>query len=179
MASYEGLLGILKERFEKNKDHYPEIAWSDIEKRLLDNLDKVWSLQEMESSGGQPSFVYYEASSDKYVFFDCSKESPKGRRSICYDHEALEARKKHKPKDSAIHMAEVMKIDILSEKDYKRLQDMGDYDTKTSSWIQTPDSIRSLGGALYCDNRYKTVFTYHNGADAYFSDRGFRGALKL
>ncbi|HET8964507.1 MAG TPA: DUF4256 domain-containing protein [Chitinophagales bacterium] len=175
----EELIQTLKTRFEKNKVRLKGLEWKAIEKRLLANPEKLWSLNEMEMSGGEPNVVARDKKSGAFIFFDCSTESPKGRRSICYDHEALESRKEHKPKDSAIGMASDMGIEILTEEQYRALQKLGKYDTKTSSWIKTPAEIRNLGGAIFCDFRYDTVFVYHNGAESYYAARGFRGALTV
>lgn len=169
----------LKQRFEENMDRHKGLEWSDIEPRLKEVPEKLWSLYEMESTGGEPDVVGYDEKEDMYIFFDCSLESPKGRRSLCYDKEALESRKKNKPADSAHNMAEEMGIELLTEKEYRELQELGDFDTKTSSWIKTPDRIRKLGGSLYCDRRYDTVFVYHNGAESYYASRGFRGCLRV
>ncbi|MCD6010672.1 MAG: hypothetical protein K0Q79_534 [Flavipsychrobacter sp.] len=173
------LLGMLKKRFEKNANRHKGIDWAKVQTRLEANTEKLWSLNEMEQTGGEPDVVGYDKKTGEYIFYDCSEESPKGRRSICYDHEALEARKEHKPKDSAINMAEEMGIDILTEEQYRELQQLGKFDTKTSSWVQTPAAIRKLGGAVFCDRRYETVFLYHNGAESYYAARGFRGALRV
>lgn len=169
----------LKRRFEENMDRHKDLEWSDVELRLKKLPEKLWSLYEMESTGGEPDVIGYDEKEDKYIFFDCAVESPKGRRSLCYDKEALESRKKNKPSDSAYNMAEEMGIELLTEKQYRELQGLGDFDTKTSSWIKTPDRIRRLGGALYCDRRYDTVFVYHNGAESYYASRGFRGCIRV
>jgi len=178
----EELLKTLKARFEKNMNRHKGIEWAKVQARL--NAQKLWSLYEMEESGGEPDVVVPVAvGNDKktsaYIFYDCAAESPKGRRSICYDHEALEARKEHKPADSAINMAADMGIEILTEEQYRELQQLGNFDTKTSSWVKTPADIRKLGGAIFCDRRYNTVFLYHNGAESYYAARGFRGALSV
>jgi len=173
------LLGILKSRFEKNMHRHEGIAWAKVIVKLNANKEKLWSLNEMEVTGGEPDIVGYDENADEYIFYDCSPESPKGRRSICYDHEALNARKEHKPADSAINMASEMGIEILTEQQYRELQQLGNFDLKTSSWIATPADIRKLGGALFCDKRYATVFTYHNGAESYYGARGFRGLLSV
>ena len=173
------LLKILKTRFEKNMKRHKGLDWGKIQAKLEASPAKLWSLNEMEISGGEPDVVDFDKKSGEYVFFDCSDESPKGRRSICYDHEALEARKEHKPKDSAINMAADMGIKILNEDQYRDLQKLGSFDTKTSSWIDTPAEIRKLGGAVFCDRRYNTVFLYHNGAESYYAARGFRGSLRV
>lgn len=175
----EELLGILKARFEKNKNRHKGIDWDKVLARLEANPAKLWSLNEMEITEGEPDVVGYDKKTGEYIFYDCSAESPKGRRSICYDGDALASRKEHKPKDSALGMAEDMGIDILTEEQYRELQQLGAFDLKTSSWVQTPASIRKLGGALFCDRRYDTVFLYHNGAESYYGARGFRGSLKV
>jgi Protein of unknown function (DUF4256) len=171
------LLEILKMRFDKNMKRHKGLAWAEVETKLNKHSDKLWSLAEMEKTGGEPDVVGYDKKSKEYIFIDCAAESPKGRRSICYDHEALEARKEHKPANSAMQMAEDMGIALLNEAQYRDLQKLGVFDAKTSSWIQTPDAIRKLGGALFCDYRYGQVFTYHNGAESYYGARGFRGIL--
>src|SRR5215212_2754365 len=176
---YEGLLKVLKARFDKNKNRHKGIEWTTVQVRLEANNEKLWSLNEMEETGGEPDVVGYDKKTDEYIFYDCSAESPKGRRSICYDHEALEARKEHKPENSAIEMAADMGIEILTEEQYRELQQLGNFDTKTSSWVKTPPEIRKLGGALFCDRRYDNVFVYHNGAESYYAVRGFRGLLKV
>lgn len=175
----EELLGILKGRFEKNMNRHKGLKWSDIEVKLEANTEKLWSLNEMETTGGEPDVVGYNKNTEVYSFYDCSAESPKGRRSICYDTEALEARKEHKPKNSACGMAAAMGIEMLTEEQYRKLQELGNFDTKTSSWVQTPVDIRELGGALFCDRRFNHVFLYHNGADSYYAARSFRGSLKV
>ncbi len=173
------LLTILKARFEKNKARHKGIEWAAVLARLEAAPAKLWSLNEMELSGGDPDVVAHDKKSGGYIFYDCSPESPAGRRSICYDHEALEARKEHKPKNSAIGMAEDMGIDILTEEQYRELQQLGPFDTKTSSWVATPPAIRKLGGAIFCDRRFDTIFTYHNGAESYYAGRGFRGCVSV
>lgn len=155
------------------------LKWGDVQERIEANPAKLWSLNEMERTGGEPDVVAYNKKSGEYTFNDCSAESPKNRRSVCYDQKALASRKEHKPKDSAMNMAAEMGIEMLTEEEYRVLQKLGDFDTKTSSWVQTPDEIRKLGGALFCDRRYNTVFTYHNGAESYYAVRGFRGKLKV
>lgn len=155
------------------------VAWARVQARLDASADALWSLHEMERTGGEPDVVSFEKTTGEYIFWDCSAESPKGRRSVCYDGEALDARKEHKPKDSAIDMAAAMGIEILSEEQYRALQTVGEFDTKTSSWVKTPPEIRKLGGAIFCDRRYGHVFTYHNGAESYDAARGFRGSLKV
>ena len=175
----EELLKTLKARFEKNKGRHKGLEWADLEAKLQSNAEKLWSLSEMERTGGEPDVVTHDKKTGEYLFFDCCAESPSGRRSLCYDHKALEARKEHKPKDSALNMAADMGIELLSEADYRALQELGDFDLKTSSWIQTPSEIRKLGGALFCDRRYDAVFLYHNGADSYYAARAFRGSLRV
>lgn len=173
------LLKTLKTRFDKHKGRHKGIEWEKVNSRLEANAEKLWSLNEMESTGGEPDVVGIDKKTGEYIFYDCSLESPKGRRSLCYDHEALEARKEHKPADSAINMADAMGIEILTEEQYRELQQTGSFDTKTSSWVKTPADIRKLGGAVFCDRRYNTVFLYHNGAESYYAARGFRGALRV
>ena len=175
----EDLLGILKTRFEKNMKRHKAIAWDKVEAKLRSNPGKLWSLNEMERTGGEPDVVAQVKKTGEFIFYDCSQESPKGRRSICYDHDALEARKEHKPKDSAMNMAEAMGIELLTEEQYRELQKLGTFDAKTSSWVKTPADIRELGGALFCDFRFGTVFTYHNGAESYYAGRAFRGSLHV
>jgi hypothetical protein len=175
----EELLTTLKTRFEKNMDRHKGLEWTKVQARLEANPEKLWSLNEMEVTGGEPDVVGFDKKTGEYVFYDCAAESPKGRRSLCYDREALEARKENKPKDSAIDMAAEIRIELLTEAQYRELQQLGDFDTKTSSWVKTPSEIRKLGGALFCDRRYNTVFLYHNGADSYYAARGFRGSLKI
>lgn len=175
----EQLLQTLKERFEKNMDRHEGLDWSNVQAKLVENLEKLWSLYEMERTEGEPDVVGYDKEKDEYLFYDCSKESPKGRRSVCYDQEALEKRKKHKPENSAVEMAKNMGIELLTEEEYRYLQTLGSFDLKTSSWVKTPERIRKLGGAIFCDRRYDTVFMYHNGADSYYSSRGFRGVLRV
>jgi hypothetical protein len=173
------LLGTLKARFEKNMNRHQGLQWTAVHARLEANPDKLWSLHEMERTGGEPDVVGYDQKAREYVFYDCSAESPKGRRSVCYDREALEARKEHKPKNSATDMAAAMGIEILTEAQYRELQTLGEFDTKTSTWVKTPPAIRARGGAIFCDRRYDHVFTYHNGAESYYAARAFRGALKV
>jgi len=173
------LLGILKTRFEKNMARHKGMKWADVQARLESKPAKLWSLDDMESTGGEPDVIGYDKKTGEYLFCDCSAESPKGRRSVCYDHQALESRKEHKPKDSAVNMAAEMGIELLDEEQYRALQTLGEFDTKTSSWVATPAPIRKLGGALFCDRRYDTVFVYHNGAESYYAARGFRGALRV
>ena len=173
------LLSALKARFEKNMNRHKGIDWAKVLAKLEANAEKLWTLNEMEETGGEPDVVGQDKKTGEYIFYDCSAESPKGRRSVCYDHEALEKRKEHKPENSAIEMAADMGIEILTEEQYRELQKLGEFDTKTSSWVKTPSNIRNLGGALYCDRRYDTVFLGHNGADSYYAARGFRGSLQV
>lgn len=173
------LLSTLKSRFEKNTNRHKEIDWTAVQTRLEASSPKLWSLSEMERSGGEPDVVGYDNKSDEFIFFDCSAETPKERRSVCYDREALDSRKEHKPGDSALDIATEIGIDILTEDEYRELQKLGEFDTKTSSWIRTPADIRKAGGALFCDRRYGHVFVYHNGASSYYSSRGFRGLLRV
>jgi len=175
----EELFKILKARFEKNMNRHKDIEWNNVRAKLEANPEKLWSLNEMEETGGEPDIVGHDKKTGEYIFYDCSAESPKGRRSLCYDPAALNSRKEAKPKDSAVNMASAMGIEILTEEQYRGLQNLGEFDTKTSSWIETPPAIRKLGGALFCDRRYNHVFTYHNGAESYYAARGFRGALKI
>lgn len=175
----EALLTILKQRFQKNSNRHEGLDWTTIQAKLEATPEKLWSLNEMERTDGEPDVIGYDSKTNEYIFCDCATETPKGRRSICYDQEALEARKLHKPANSAINMANVMGIELLTEEQYRTLQQLGNFDLKTSSWIQTPAPIRKLGGALFCDRRYNTVFVYHNGADSYYAVRGFRGILKV
>lgn len=171
------LVSVLKARFEKNMNRHEGIDWSKVQAKLEKNPEKLWSLNEMEKTGGEPDVVAFNKKSGDYVFYDCSAETPSGRRSICYDHEALRSRKEHKPKNSAMGMAEEMGIELLNEEEYRELQKLGDFDSKTSSWVKTPQAIRKLGGAVFCDFRFGTVFIYHNGAESYYAARGFRGYL--
>ncbi len=173
------LIKILKVRFEKNSNLHKDLEWDKVQAKLEANFEKLWSLNEMEITGGEPDVIGYDENTDEYIFCDCSSESPKGRRSICYDREALESRKEHKPENNAMDMARDMGIEILTEAEYRGLQKLGNFDTKTSSWVKTPDYIRKLGGAIFCDYRYDTVFVYHNGAESYYASRGFRGSLKI
>lgn len=173
------ILSVLQTRFEKNKNRHKGIEWAKVQSRLEANPNKLWSLDEMELTGGEPDVVGQDKKTGEYIFYDCSAESPKDRRSICYDHEALESRKEHKPKNSAVQMAADMGIELLTEEQYRELQQLGSFDTKTSSWVKTPADIRKLGGAIFCDRRYNTVFMYHNGAESYYAARGFRGSLKV
>ncbi|MDN4604980.1 DUF4256 domain-containing protein [Paenibacillus sp. F6_3S_P_1C] len=175
----EGLLKALKARFEKNMNRHPGMEWASLQAKLEAQPEKLWSLHEMERTGGEPDVVDYDSEADEYIFVDCSAESPKGRRSICYDREALESRKEHKPQNNAVGMAADMGIELLNEEQYRELQKLGSYDLKTSSWVTTPANIRKLGGAIFCDRRYDTVFVYHNGAESYYAARGFRGSLRV
>ncbi len=173
------LLGILKARFAKNMDRHKGLEWAKVQAKMEANNEKLWSLNEMEKTGGEPDIVGYDKKTGEYIFYDCSAESPAGRRSLCYDRKALEARKEHKPKDNAIDMATAMGIELLTEAQYRDLQQLGNFDTKTSSWIIAPANIRKLGGAIFCDRRYNTVFVYHNGAESYYAGRAFRGSLRI
>lgn len=175
----EQLLSTLKARFEGNIHRHDGLAWADVQTRLKANPDKLWSLSEMEKTGGEPDVVGQDEHTGTYLFYDCSPESPAGRRSLCYDHPALESRKANKPQDSAMNMAATMGIDLLTEDEYRTLQQLGEFDLKTSSWVKTPENIRKLGGALFCDRRYGHVFVYHNGAESYYGARGFRGSLRV
>jgi len=175
----EEILKTLQARFEKNRSRHPGLVWAEVEARLEANVQKLWSLHEMERTGGEPDVVRHDKETGEYIFYDCSAESPKGRRSICYDREALDARKENKPKDNATGMAAAMGIELLTEEQYRELQKMESFDTKTSSWVKTPSGIRKLGGALFCDRRFDTVFVYHNGAESYYAARGFRGSLRV
>ena len=175
----EDLLGALKARFEKNMNRHKGLKWADVEARLEAGTEKLWSLDQMETTGGEPDVVGHDKKTGEYIFYDCSAESPKGRRSVCYDGEALESRKEHKPKGNAVDMAAAMGIELLTEEQYRELQELGDFDTKTSSWVQTPADIRKLGGGLFCDRRYDHVFVYHNGAESYYAARAFRGSLRV
>ena len=175
----EELLGILRARFEKHPQRHKGLAWSQVQTRLEANAGKLWSLHEMERTGGEPDVVAHEKKTGEYIFYDCAAESPTGRRSVCYDPDALESRKEHKPKDSAIGMAAAMGIELLTEEELRELQKLGEFDTKSSSWVKTPAKIRELGGALFCDRRFDTIFVYHNGAESYYAGRGFRGSLRI
>lgn len=175
----EELLRALKARFEKNMNRHKGIEWAKVQAKLEANTEKLWSLNEMEITGGEPDVVGHDKKKNEYIFYDCSAESPKGRRSVCYDREALESRKKHKPENNAIDMAITMGIDLLTEEQYRELQKLENFDTKTSSWVETPANIRKHGGAIFCDHRYDTVFVYHNGAESYYAARGFRGSLRV
>lgn len=175
----EALLNLLKSRFEKNMNRHKGIDWTKVESRLMAHAGNLNALYEMENTGGEPDVVGHDKKTGEYIFFDCSPESPAGRRSVCYDHEALESRKEHKPKDSAMGMAAAIGIELLTEDEYRELQKLGKFDTKTSSWIQTPSAIRDLGGAIFADYRYGQIFIYHNGAESYYAARGFRGSLRV
>jgi hypothetical protein len=175
----EELLGTLKVRFEKNMLRHRNLEWDKLRAKLVSNNEKLWSLKEMEETGGEPDVVNYDNKTGEYIFYDCSAESPKSRRSLCYDREALESRKEFKPANNAVDMAASMGIELLSEEQYRGLQKLGNFDTKTSSWVKTPTEIRRLGGAIFCDRRYDHVFVYHNGAESYYAARGFRGLLRL
>jgi hypothetical protein len=178
-AEQKNLLSILKSRFEKHMGRHETLKWAEIQSRLESRPEKLWSLLQMEATGGEPDVIDFDKKTDAYTFCDCSAESPKGRRSVCYDPEALASRKEHKPHGSAVGMADGMGIELLSEEEYRSLQQLGKFDTKTSSWIKTPAGIRALGGAIFGDWRYGTVFIYHNGAESYYGARGFRGLLKV
>jgi len=175
----EKLLSALKSRFEKNRNRHKGLEWASVQAKLEANPEKLWPLHEMERTGGEPDVVGHDKKTGEYIFYDCSAESPKGRRSLCYDREGQEGRKEHQPENNAIDMAAAMGIELLTEGQYRELQKLGDFDTKTSSWVKTPADIRELGGALFCDRRYGHVFTYHNGAQSYYAARGFRGALRV
>jgi len=179
VKEYDGLLSVLKARFEKNMHRHKGHEWSKVQARLEENADKLWSLDEMESTGGEPDVVGYDKKTGEYIFYDCSAESPKGRRSFCYDRAALDARKENKPENNAMDAAAAMGIEMLTEEQYRELQQFGAVDTKTSSWLVTPPNIRKLGGAIFADFRYGTIFIYHNGAESYYAARGFRGALRV
>ncbi|MCU1299491.1 MAG: hypothetical protein JWO91_3769 [Acidobacteriaceae bacterium] len=175
----EELLRSLKARFEKNMNRHKGLEWAQVQAKLEANAEKLWSFNEMERTGCEPDVVGHDKKTGEYIFYDCSEESPKGRRSVCYDREALESRKEHKPEDNAIDMAVAMGVELLTEEQYRGLQKLGNFDTKTSSWVKTPSPIRKLGGALFCDRRYDTVFVYHNGAESYYAARAFRGSLRV
>lgn len=178
-AEAEELLKAVKARFEKNKKRHEGIAWEKVQAKLEADPEKLWSLNEMEMTEGEPDVVGMDEKTGEYLFYDCSPESPKGRRSICYDRRALDSRKAHKPENSVMDMAAEMGVELLTEAEYRQLQELGSFDTKTSSWVKTPADIRKLGGAIFCDRRYDQVFTYHNGADSYYGARGFRGVLRV
>jgi hypothetical protein len=175
----EELISVLKARFKKNMNRHKGLEWTKVQEKLKADTEKLWSLNEMERTGGEPDVVGYDKNTDEYIFYDCSAESPKGRRSVCYDLEGLESRKEHKPKNNAIDMAAAMGIELLTEEQYRELQKVGNFDTKTSSWVKTPSEIRKLGGAIFADFRYGNVFVYHNGAQSYYGSRAFRGALRV
>jgi hypothetical protein len=175
----EDLLKTLEARFEQNMSRHKDLQWPNLQARLEATPSKLWSLNEMETSGGEPDVVSHDTKTGEYIFYDCSADSPKGRRSLCYDRAALDARKENKPKGNALEMASAMGIELLSEEQYRELQRLGNFDTKTSSWVKTPSAIRKLGGALFCDRRYDTVFVYHNGAESYYAARGFRGCVRI
>jgi len=175
----EELLSVLQTRFEKNMGRHQGLVWSKIRATLESRPEKLWSLNEMARTGGEPDIVGRDEETGDYIFYDCSKESPAGRRSLCYDRQALESRKEHRPENSALDLAAAMGIEILTEEQYRELQKLGSYDLKTSSWVKTPQAIRELGGALFCDRRYNAVFVYHNGAESYYASRGFRGSLRV
>lgn len=178
-ADREELLKQLQSRFEKNMDRHKGLEWAKVTAKLNAAPEKLWSLSEMERTGGEPDVVEFDKTSDEFIFFDCSAESPKERRSLCYDRVAWESRKEHKPKDNAVDMAAAIGIEILTEEEYLELQQLGEFDLKTSSWVKTPADIRKLGGAIFCDRRFSRVFTYHNGAESYYAARGFRGSLRV
>ncbi len=178
-GQHEELMKALKDRFEKNINRHKDIEWANVQTKLEAHPEKLWSLSEMEKTGGEPDVVGLDKNSGEYIFYDCSPESPKGRRSICYDREALESRKEYKPENNALDMAANMGIELLTEEQYRELQKLGNFDMKTSSWVKTPSEIRKLGGAIFCDRRYDHVFVYHNGAESYYGVRGFRGELKV
>ena len=173
------IITTLKARFEKNIHRHKDVEWEKVQAKLEANIEKLWSLNEMEKTGGEPDVVGHDNKTGEYIFYDCSEESPKGRRSLCYDREALNSRKENKPKNSALDVASAMGVELLTEEQYRELQKLGQFDTKTSSWVKTPAAIRNLGGALFCDRRYDTVFLYHNGAESYYAARGFRGCLRV
>ena len=175
----DALLRVLKARFEKHINRHQSLDWAGVQAKLESHPEKLWSLHEMERTGGEPDVVGHDKQSGEYIFFDCSAESPQGRRSFCYDREALEARKEHKPKNNAMDAAAAIGIELLTEEQYRELQKLGAFDTKTSSWVKTPAAIRKLGGAIFCDRRYDTVFVYHNGAESYYAARAFRGCLRV
>lgn len=175
----EELLRALKGRFEKNMNRHKGLEWAEVQAKLEANTEKLWSLNEMERTGGEPDVVGYDKKTNEYIFYDCSAESPEGRRSVCYDREGLESRKEHKPENNAVDMAAAMGIELLAEEQYRELQQLGNFDTKTSSWVKTPANIRELGGAIFSDFRYGHVFVYHNGAPSYYAARGFRGSLRV
>jgi hypothetical protein len=175
----EELLRLLKARFEQNMNRHKGLDWAKVQSKLEANAEKLWSLNEMERTGGEPDVVGHDKTTGEYIFYDCAAESPKGRRSLCYDREALNSRKENKPKGNAMDIAAAIGIELLTEEQYRELQKLGDFDTKTSSWVNTPSDIRKLGGALFCDRRFDTVFVYHNGAESYYAGRAFRGSLRV
>jgi hypothetical protein len=175
----EELLRALKARFEKNLSRHKGLEWAKVQARLETNAEKLWSLNEMERTGGEPDLVAHDKKTGEYIFYDCSAETPDGRRNACYDREALDSRTEHKPKNNAIDLAAAMGIELLTEEQYRELQKLGNFDTKTSSWVKTPSDVRKLGGALFCDHRFGRVFVYHNGAQSYYGGRGFRGLLRV
>jgi len=175
----EEILRVLQTRFEKNMNRHKSLAWAQVQAKLEANPEKLWSLNEMENTGGEPDIVGHDKKTGEYIFYDCAAESPKNRRSLCYDREALDGRKENKPKNSAVDMAAAMGVELLTEEQYRELQKLGNFDEKTSSWVKTPPAVRKLGGALFCDRRFDTVFLYHNGAESYYAARGFRGALRV
>ena len=175
----EDLLRVLQTRFEKNANRHKDIEWAKVQAKLEGNAEKLWALNEMERTGGEPDVVGHDKKTGEYIFYDCSAESPKDRRSLCYDREALDSRKENKPKGSAVDMTSALGIELLTEEQYRDLQKLGEFDTKTSSWVKTPSAVRKLGGALFCDRRFDTVFLYHNGAESYYAARGFRGLLRV
>ncbi len=175
----EELLSALKARFEKNIDRHKGVAWAAVQAKLEANAEKLWSLSEMERTGGEPDVIGHDKKTGEYTFYDCSPDSPKGRRSLCYDREALDSRKENKPKGNAVDLATAMGVELLTEEQYRELQKLGEFDAKTSSWVKTPSAVRKLGGALFCDRRFDTVFLYHNGAESYYAARGFRGSLRV
>ena len=176
---HKEFLKTLKTRFEKNMSRHKGLDWAKVQAKLEANAEKLWSLNEMENTGGEPDVVGHDKKTGEYVFYDCAAESPKGRRSVCYDRAALDARKEHKPKDSAVDIATAMGVELLTEEQYRELQKLGEFDLKTSSWVKTPANVRKLGGALFCDRRFGQVFLYHNGAESYYAARGFRGSLRV
>ena len=175
----EELLKVLQARFQTNMTRHKGLEWAEVEAKLEANAEKLWALNEMEKTGGEPDVVGHDKKTGEYIFYDCSPESPKDRRSLCYDREALDSRKENKPKGNAMDMADALGVELLTEEQYRELQNLGEFDTKTSSWVKTPSAIRKLGGALFCDRRYNTVFVYHNGAESYYAARGFRGWLRV
>src|SRR6516162_10028800 len=176
---HSALVTILKARFEKNMNRHKGVEWAKVQTKLEAGIEKLWSLHEMERTGGEPDVVGHDKKTGEYVFYDCSAESPQGRRSLCHDRAALDSRKEHKPKNTGMDLAAAIGIELLTEEQYRELQKLGEFDTKTSSWVKTPSDIRKLGGALFCDRRYNTVFVYHNGAESYYAGRGFRGSLRV